>query len=57
MKIKRTSENGRCEDFEYSELKITDYWSPSNKNISIEKQKWLFKYRVEDIDKKSNRMW
>ena len=56
-KRSRTSENAKGKYLKYSELKMADYLCPSDENISIEEQKWLFKCRVDDIDVKANRRW
>ena len=41
----------------YEQLEIQGYFNSSNLNISVNEKKWLFKYRVEDIDLSSNSRW
>ena len=53
----RQSEHSKGTLLEYSELKMSEYLSGIDTDISIEERKWLFKCRVEDIDIKGNRRW
>ena len=36
---------------------MTDYFSPTDLDMSIEERKWLFKIRTDHIDLPSNRRW
>ena len=38
-------------------MKMTNFLSPSQVNISIEEKKWLIKCRVEDVDISCNNRW
>ena len=38
-------------------MKMANFLSPSQVNISIEEKKWLIKCRVEDIDISCNNRW
>ena len=56
-KHSRTSENAKGKLINYSNLKMTDYLSSIDTDMSIDEKKWLFLCRIEDIDLQSNRKW
>ena len=53
----RNSEHSKGKLLSYNEMKMADFLSPSQVNISIEEKKWLIKCRVEYIDISCNNRW
>ena len=53
----RVSENAKGRHICYSELRMAEYLSPLNIDISIQDKKWLFKCRVDDMDVRGNKCW
>ena len=53
----RNSEHAKGKLLSYNEMKMADYLSPSQVNISIQEKKWILKFRVEDIDISCNNRW
>ena len=56
-KGERKSENAKGRNLNYSELKMQEYFTATNTDISIEEKKWLFRCRVDDIEVKGNNTW
>ena len=56
-KYERNSENVKVRNFNYRELKMQEYLTATNTDISIEEGKWLFRGRVKDIEVKGNKTW
>ena len=53
----RNSEHAKGKLLSYDELKMAEFLSPSQVDISIEEKKWLIKCRFEDIDISCNNRW
>ena len=56
-KSKRKSENAKGKIIIYRELKMQDYFLPTDDQISLIDKKWIFKCRMDDVNIKGNYSW
>ena len=56
-KENRKSENAKGRLLQYNEFSMADHLNPDEIHMSIEEQKLLFKYKVDDMDIKGNNRW
>lgn len=53
----RQSEHSKGRNIRYTHLKMADYFTSINTDLTIEDKKWMFLCRMEDIEVKANKRW